>query len=75
MARAKRHYILGHAKTWVSGAADKAAIQQVSEGGSPRKSCLSIVRFGHVVMPELATGNGVSTARCIRPGGRRDIEP
>jgi hypothetical protein len=22
-------------------------------------------------MPELATGNGVSTARCIRPGGRR----
>ncbi len=32
---------------------------------------VSIVRFGHVVMPELATGNGVGTARCIRPGGRR----
>ncbi len=26
-------------KTKGSGAADKAAVQQVSEGGSPRKSC------------------------------------
>ena len=33
---------------------------------------VSIVRFGHVAMPEPVTGNGAGTARCIRPGGRRD---
>ena len=54
------------------GAADKAAIQQVSEGDALTSPAVSIVWFGHVVMPELATGNGASTARCIRPGGRRD---
>ena len=36
---------------------------------------MSIVRSGHVAMPELATGNGAGTARCIRPGGRRDGNP
>ena len=35
---------------------------------------VSIVRFGHVVMPVLALGNGASSARCIRPGGRGNIE-
>jgi hypothetical protein len=49
--------------------------QQVSEGDALTSPAVSIVWFGHVVMPELATGNGASTARCIRPGGRRDIVP
>jgi hypothetical protein len=35
---------------------------------------VSIVRFGHVVMPELVIGNDASPARCIRPGGRRNLE-
>ena len=26
-------------------------------------------------MPEPVTGNGAGTARCIRPGGRRDVFP
>ncbi len=49
--------------------------QQVREGDALTSPAVSIVWFGHVVMPELVTGNGASTARCIRPGGRRDIEP
>jgi hypothetical protein len=46
------------------GAADKAAVQQVIGGVKVLKSpVVSIVRFGHVAIPEPAVGNGAGTAR------------
>jgi len=48
-----------------SGAADKAAVRQVSDDETSQVLSCQLSAFGHVVMPEFVIGNGASTARWL----------
>ncbi len=55
----------------------KSSRQGCDPAGAGRRKPLQVLScqlsgFGHVAMPQLVSGNGASTARCIRPYGQRE---